>query len=429
MKIKILQQSLSLLFATLLPKLVFFLLNVFLARYLSVQNYGQYALVRSTINMLDNSISSSMYPLVIKEVSSSSQEEKQKVVSNVFFIILIFFLIVCFFLYLNASKISLYLIGEVNPDIIIVSIFLLFFTILNGYLTSILVSYEKLKIITRISLISASLTCILIFLIWTIGGDVSITIGLSILLFFAFIDSISKFLYLFRMKALMVFKSFCIWFDISFVARFVLASIPMILASFVNAWVFWFIRKLESVTEGGFEIVAYFDVSFQYILISMLFLNSLSTIILSKMSSLSSVNKNNKYPSGNYLFIAFSFSFAISIVSIIIIHMFSTYLMQLFGTGYDAEHLDLLSFVLIFYGFALIFNRMCVSLGKNWILLIVSLISGIGMIFYYTKNRELNQLAIFDSFIAYYLVSCLVFIFFAIYYYYRGDNEKALRNI
>ena len=86
---KILSSSLWLLIGNSIGRLAMFLANIFAARMLSQEAFGQFAMIRNTISSIEGLISGTLGSTVIKKIAETAHEEKENLpylLSSIFII-------------------------------------------------------------------------------------------------------------------------------------------------------------------------------------------------------------------------------------------------------------------------------------------------------------------------------------------------------
>jgi O-antigen/teichoic acid export membrane protein len=382
-----------------------FFVNVFIARVTSQDIYGQYALIRGLVNMIETTVSSSINPLVIKETSTDS-DDVSLTRTAILLHAIIFNLIVVIVCSLFSNVIISMLDVSYNYFIIIIASFLIAVTIQNGILTSILISkglFQKIFISSLVSFIiffPIAFFTIEHFKVW------------GALVIFVVFNTFDFSLKLFLVKDSDLFKKLISWKEFQSISKKIFDSLAktsstLIIASLFNAVVFFSVRMILSGHEGGFAELANFDVSFQFIIIEMLILNTVTTVSLGQISK----RINDGYSSGKLFVLNLAVVFVISIVMASICYVSAPFLLSLFGNEYNSEVLRLMSFITIFYAIAIVFNRYMIAQNKASVLLYVSVYSALAMYIYSLLNVN-DAFDLTYSYIIYYAVSTLIYLYF-----------------
>jgi O-antigen/teichoic acid export membrane protein len=105
---KILHSSFWLLVGNSIGRLAMFLANIFAARLLSQEAFGQFAMIRNTISSIEGLISGTLGSTVIKKVAQTSHEEKENLpylLSTIFILNIIIGAAISLFLFIFADMI------------------------------------------------------------------------------------------------------------------------------------------------------------------------------------------------------------------------------------------------------------------------------------------------------------------------------------
>ena len=414
---KLIKSSIVLILSTVFTKALIFFVNVFLARTTSQDMYGQYALIRSLVNMAETTVSSSINPLVIKETSSEDKNvsliRTTILLHAVFFNILLVVLGYCF----SDTIISLLNVNYNNLVIVLTS-FLVGIMILNGILTSIFIAkgmFKSIFIASFVSFVVFSPVAFLIIEKYELMGAFGV---------FAIFSTADFCLKIFLSKGSNIFSKITSLDNIKESSK-MLASIlaksttTLIIASFINALVFFLVRMMLSSKEGGFVHLAEFDVAFQFIIIEMLVLNTVTTVSLSHISR----RINGGLSSGKVFISNLAIVLAIAVIMTLVCYLSAPFLLGLFGSSYNSEVLEVMCFIIIFYSFAIALNRYMIARNKSIVLFYVSLFSALAMYGYSVLNVE-DAFSLAYAYIIYYAVSICVYLFFILKGVYF-DNKEA----
>ena len=394
--------SLYLLLHAVVSKAFVLLVNVYLARSSSPLQYGLFVLIRSVINFIETIFSASVMPVVVKKSSSEGLSKA------VFLRLMVLTLIIFTGLILQTAAVFMFSFTDfLKSDLeIYISIagYLILLMLANGFLTAVLMGNEKYKFLVFGSLASG-LFCTLIALI--LIDEYGVIGALYSLISFQIVEILIKGYIVFN--AFVSFKKIFAPFK-TYLAKELFGAtqrlMPLIFASLINSLVFLFARLNLSYVEDGLIQLAFFDVAFQFFIIGMLVLNSVTNIFLSKMSKAT----NNKLLMG-LLFQNIIFVISIAFLGASILYFGAEVLITIFGESYSSNELKLMSFCVVPYGFAIVFNRFFIVIDERTKLTVVSFVSGIAMIAFLLL-AERNATNLIYGFTIYYLISTLVYFYF-----------------
>jgi O-antigen/teichoic acid export membrane protein len=414
---KIFSNSLILLFSTIFSKLFVLSINLIMAKYNPAETYGQFALIRSSVNMIETTVSSALNPLIVKvassEVDSSNRGAIYSIIfaGNVIFAISLSLPIVIFI-----DDISLFILGEIDTAMIYIAAALISLTLANGALISIFIASANYNTI----LTSSAITFFLVlpssyFLIPPYQGQGA----LFCMAIFNIIDMTVK-IYLSRTSCTFQRTKG----QLAFLAKkifklFARASFFLVSASLLNAASFWLVRLLLVNNPDGFKELAKFDIGFQFILVAFIVLNSITTVFLSLIARSKGLSKGSSTLIWLNLFLALIFSISMSLV----IYLSSPYVIGFFSKEYSSDVLEYMSIIPILYSVAIVLNRYMIAMERCHILLWVSIYSSIGMLIY-SLFFVSNALELVFSFMLYYGISVVVYLYFIVKYRYTTFFQK-----
>lgn len=299
----------SLFISSILGKGFVFIVNILMAKYTSVDTYGRFVLVRSAINVAENSLSSAINPLIV----TNSAREKDKLEYSIAYYIcygltgVIVSTCVLIFLYGN----SLIQINE--SDVNLYAYFVVPFFIISCFFNNALLAVNLGKEKFHPILVSSVLSFFLMILIVYYGrSNLNVYTAIFFLGVYHFLDFILK-LFMNRSILKPVYCKNNIIFEIK---KLLVKAKPLIISGLFNASVFFIIRYLLSISPNGYKKLAIFDIYFQLVILIMII-----TITLVNLVSTMMIKSDMK----GFTFIKFYKKMSLYILPFIIISSIITY--------------------------------------------------------------------------------------------------------
>lgn len=390
--------------ASIISKISILLLNLLIAQFSSAEVYGRFALIRSTINLVETAFSSSVNPVVIRASAEAYKEQRSFPSVNTFLLIMGLFtaLSICLMFLLVMPKFSSSLFAGEGSRYVILAAALLFFTNANGFSTSFLVTGRISRLMPISSIVAAS---------------VSTTLGYFLIykdpVYWVLVSLILLHLVDFSLKiVLSSAKGVISLTSVELVSKKTFSILRhslsiLFLSSAINAFSFWLLRVI--LVDGGnnFSALAIFDVSFQYIAVEMMVINNIVTVVQGRYFS-SGSSRNYKDSTKNFSpFLLICLAVLLSVMANLI---FADFLVGLYGKEYDPNVLRSLSAVLPFYAYSVYMNRFFVSCDKPRVILNVAVISSI---FAVAVGYGLMQTeyGLANCFLIYFVSSTMIYIF------------------
>ena len=205
---KILSSSLWLLIGNSIGKLAMFLANIFAARMLSQEAFGQFTMIRNTISSIEGLISGTLGSTVIKQVAQSSHEEKENlpyILSTIFILNIIIAFIISIFIFFGADFIvEKFLLNNTNlVNALYIGIFILITTTFSTLMQNILIGLEEFRKLATLSIITSSITIPMIFILIYFFQFYGALFG--VVFYFGF-DFVIKYLYYKKLKYILIFR-------------------------------------------------------------------------------------------------------------------------------------------------------------------------------------------------------------------------------
>ncbi|MEW6996619.1 hypothetical protein AADZ86_02775 [Colwelliaceae bacterium BS250] len=253
------------------------IVNILMARYTTTDLYGRFVLIRSAINVAENSFSTTVNSVVMTEAAIEKENHKYNVIpfliSGVIGVLVAIGIIV--FLHLN----SLINITSSNLSAVFIIPFFVISCFFNNALLSINTGKEVFPPILKSSTISFLITTLIIFFN---KNNLNIYTALLFLGIYHCLELCFK-LYFNRNLLQPFYSRSNLYIDTLDLLK---KSKPLIISGFFNAIVFFIIRYLLSLTDDGYKKLAIFDIYFQAFVILMIIIINLvnlsSTALIKK---------------------------------------------------------------------------------------------------------------------------------------------------
>ncbi len=406
---KILSSSLWLLIGNSIGKLAMFLANIFAARMLSQEAFGQFTMIRNTISSIEGLISGTLGSTVIKQVAQSSHEEKENlpyILSTIFILNIIIAFIISIFIFFGADFIvEKFLLNNTNlVNALYIGIFILITTTFSTLMQNILIGLEEFRKLATLSIITSSITIPMIFILIYFFQFYGALFG--VVFYFGF-DFVIKYLYYKKLKYILIFRYIEFKKYISYIFFF---STPLFFSIIINLFSFWYLRILVINESNGFKEIAIFDAAYQWLTVIMIITGATTNVALSMLSK-----KNNS----KIFYINLLINFLISLIFAIFFILFSETIMLIYGENYADGYfiLIILSITSIFFTLSAVYNKYFISINKSKYILISVFLSSLSMFIFYKYNffnDTLFNLAY--SFLIFYIINFLIYVILKTFY-------------
>ncbi len=406
---KILSSSLWLLIGNSIGRLAMFLANIFAARMLSQEAFGQFAMIRNTISSIEGLISGTLGSTVIKQVAQSSHEEKENlpyILSTIFILNIIIAFIISIFIFFGADFIvEKFLLNNTNlVNALYIGIFILITTTFSNLMQNILIGLEEFRKLATLSIITSSITIPMIFILIYFFQFYGALFG--VVFYFGF-DFVIKYLYYKKLKYILIFRYIEFKKYISYIFFF---STPLFFSIIINLFSFWYLRILVINESNGFKEIAIFDAAYQWLTVIMIITGATTNVALSMLSK-----KNNS----KIFYINLLINFLISLIFAIFFILFSETIMLIYGENYADGYfiLIILSITSIFFTLSAVYNKYFISINKSKYILISVFLSSLSMFIFYKYNffnDTLFNLAY--SFLIFYIINFLIYVILKTFY-------------
>lgn len=251
---------LKVLFSSVIPKVFVFILNLVLARSLSISDYGTYAYVKSFYNFFETIVSSSLVPHSVSSLSNRNLKIEQ-VTAIYFLFAIVSSLLSAVVIALDGTVSSYYV-----PIILCVGVF---GSIANSYMYVCIVTKDKTSILLLSSFFTMSILGVLLYLTKISSAEMALLFAIS----FNFLDLIFKCTFLRRYK-----------FKVRFIFSNLHLSKPILLVFglAINGILFLAQRMMLARVENGMEQMAYLEIVMQVFSLIAVFLSSQSNYLMGR---------------------------------------------------------------------------------------------------------------------------------------------------
>ena len=415
---KILSSSLWLLIGNSIGRLAMFLANIFAARMLSQESFGQFAMIRNTISSVEGLISGTLGSTVIKKVAETSQNQKENLpylLSTIFIVNIVFTLSISLIIFSFSEIIveKFFLNNTTLISALYIGVFILIFTTFANLMQNILIGFDEFKKIATLSIITSTISIPLIF---------------TFIYFFEFYGALFGVMFYFGFDFLVkyiLFKKLNYLTNFNFTKfkneskRIILFSTPLLLGIIITSFTFWYSRVLIINQTNSFKDIAIFDAAFQWLTIIMIITGATTNVALSMLSK--DTNKNSKKIFLINLLVNFLLSFFIALFFI----LFSKQIMGIYGNDYLTGTLTLkiLAITSIFFTLSSLLNKFILVNSNIYIIPISSFVSSC---FLFVTLFNINNLSSSEklsiSFFIFYLINFLTYTI--CYFIVRKINEN-----
>lgn len=400
---------------TAIAKLLTLIVGIVCAHILQKEAYGEFSMVRSTINMFIVLGSAGLGVTSTKYIAEYKERKSQKIpavyaVTQVFGFIMA--LISALLILLCAPFIADNILH--HPDIVLsvrVGAVLLFFSIINGVQNGALIGFEDFKSVavnTLLgSLLESALTILGAYYFGVNGAILGFGIGF-ILIFITNHLAINKLFALFHLHKLSVKKLRSHDFSILYTY-----SLPAALSSLLITPSFWLIRSIL-VRSDGFRELAVFEVADQWKIIILFIPTAFSQIVLPILSSLQK-SKSTFITTLKYNLLIVGISALVLSAGVL---LFSGYIMKLYGSSYDNTlSLQILAISTIFSALANVLEMAIYSLGKMWQCFMINIVWAVLMVgcSYLLCQREQGANGLSVAVLVSYIVSFFIFLGYTVF--------------
>ena len=401
--------------AGLVNNLVFLLIGLILSHMLGKYLYGQYGMVRSTINMFIAFSSFALGTTTTKYVAQYRFVDKQKterIINLSLFVASLLALTVFIICLISANYIALQTLHtpSLTVPVRIASWMVLFLTI-SGVVNGVLIGYEEFFLIFKQNLISACLLIVCSTLcswLFKLNGAL---IGLLVYLF--------AFMYLGMYYLCKIYKREGLRFsfreigkELTILWRF---SLPATLGGLVYTPVIWLTNTILVNSPAGYGAMAGLDIIRQWYS-AVLFIPTIAgRVVLPMLSNLCNQTESRSY--NKVLMYSLFVNVGTAILIGLLLYLFSPILFSMYGTVFsDLKHPFgiMLIVAVIFVGNSIV-GQIILSKNYAWWGFLFNSIWATVFIFlniYFVKNHTMGILGVTFSYLISYLLHSIVQIIF-----------------
>ena len=363
---------------TALAKFLTLIAGIFCARILQKEAYGEFSIVRSTINMFIVLGSAGLGVTSTKYISEYKKNKKEKIpyiyaITNTFGIFTA--IITALLIIIGSSFLASNILQ--HPDItstIRIGAVLLFFSILNGVQNGTLTGFEDFRTIAINTLVGNIFQSIFMIIGAYFKGINGATLGFGVGFIVIFLTnhiSINKIFKTFHLHKIKINKVKTE--DLKILYTY---SIPAALSALLITPSFWLIRSIL-VRSDGFKELAIFEAADQWKVIILFIPTSISQIILPILASLQK-EKATFITTLKYNLLIVGITSTIIALGII---LFSSNIMYFYGNTYsNSLPLKILAISTIFSALANVLEIATYSIGKMWQCFFINIIWASSMI-------------------------------------------------
>lgn len=349
--------------------------TILCANILGVEKYGEFGITRSTINLILTIAGLNIGTVLTKYISEFREKDKQKcaqlVTQNYVFVLAITLLLSVIVYFIAPLLSDAVLKAPQIKEEIQLSVAVLFFGVLFPLNEAVFRGFEWFKSLGVVQAIGSISFLIFVPLLSITYGVYGAIIGY--LIFTVVMTLITTFYLYFKLKKenikLFVFDSTLFHFS-----QLSKMSVPVLLASIIEAPFFWYSQVLLVTFAGMIEngkIGALMQIR-SLILIVPGYISLVTLPLLSH--SLSNKEDNNQYK--NYLKRSMQLNFTIALICILPLLFFSNEIMKLFGKDFQVDFwTSFFTYISIpFFVIASVVDQSLLAKGKAWANFYISII-------------------------------------------------------
>lgn len=379
------------LMATIVVRATMFLVNIFTARLVSINDFGAFSLVRSTIIFMESLVSNTFGLAVTRKSALGLADPKKiktlfissaSVVMSFAALVAVAILVTTSFVNLQERSIP------ISDGIIEVGIFVLLSVSMATLTQNQVIGMGRYKDVAFGALVATTISSITIFLT---RNNYSIYWALIVIAIY-YVTAVSYYW-------IVVFRGYMSetvkWFDVK---REVLSGLLearwLMLGVAVNGGAFWLGRILLLNSENGLFDAAMFDAAFQILSFIMLFSNSVYSAIFPKMVRR---EMESGSPSVGCSIDVLKVTLLLVLALIVLVWLFSEQFLGLYGPEYAPAEpvLKILAFSGLSFTAALHFNRLMVAREQRHHLAAAAVLGAGSMhLCYYLLGYDANGLSV-----------------------------------
>lgn len=349
---------------TAMAKFLVLVSGVICARILTQQQYGQFGIVRSTVNMFVVFGSAGLGMTATKYISQYRNGHEERI-SSIYQLTNGFALIAGIIVTSVIIAVSPVIAEKTldSPELstpLRLGALLLFMTVLNGAQNGTLTGLEDFRSIAMNTLwgsIAESVFMIVGALIWGLNGAVA---GYGVGFIVLYVSNRISIKKDFRRMGISVCRESFNKSDLQLLYKF---SLPAALSLIVIPTAYWVIKTFLA-RESGFEQVAVYEAADQWKIIIMFIPSSISRIVLPILSNMGT-NESDKF--WHILKINLYINGGISFIIALVVCIFSRFIMGLYGAGYsDALTLIVMAASVVLWSLSNVVGLSISSRARMW---------------------------------------------------------------
>lgn len=404
---KILKSSFWILLGTVISKAGLLLATILIAKYITKTEYGEFGIIKSTINMFSIFAGLGLGLTATKYIAQYNGIDNKRVsriigLSN-FFSISIGVIVLLFFLLFSS-----YLAKGIGAEHLTRDLqyagFILFFSALNGLQNGILTGYQEFKVVSLNNIIASIISVFFQVLGASFLGLKGVLLGFGLNFFILYclnfytIRKLTRELHQYKILSKDNFKELrIIW---SF-------SLPALMSGLMVTPVVWFTNRLLVLQPNGYEQMANFDIANQWRLTILFIPAALSQIALPMLASAEGTEYKAIFNKNILL------NFIVSIVVVVPMLFLVPFILKYYGEDYSNAFYPLIIMMLttILVAINNVIGQAIASLNKMWIGFIVNVVWGLFLVVFVYFFVEVKQLGVIGLCLAYfcsYLLHSLV---------------------
>lgn len=398
----IINNSFLLLIGNSIGRLSVFVANILAARLMALDTYGQYAMIRSTISMIESLVSVSFGNIALKEISRVHSQDKNTSFNVMLAFILIniaasIFISLILFVFARQIVSNLFLSSAVMITGIHFGALLLLATLLSSAVQKIMIATENYSRIIFISTVNVLATIPVIYFLTAKYGLYGGLAGITVYFIFDFGVKFKFVISDFKV-ILKIINSKAIYKQLRNIAR---RSGALLVSGIISAFCYWYIRVIAINKQNNFSDIAIFDAAYQWLTIIMLITGATTSVGLQMMS------KNKCIDSSKAFKVNLSINLFISIVLSVIFSLFSKHIMLLYGKAFISSHYLIygICLVAILATVSSVLDKLLIVNNVSKVILVTKTTSAIsGLIFmryFFLSNIAMQMVVV-------YVISCFI---------------------
>ena len=365
------------------------LANIFVARIVSLEEYGQVGILQTTVAMVGAFSGFGLGLTATKFIADNREKNSHKtgnIISLVFIVSVFSALIFSSLLFFNSAFISSNILNEENlVQALRISSLALFFSTLNGAIIGMLSGFESFKKIGLINLLIGAITFPVLFYLTDQLGVNGYMLGFSSILFANVFMNLMGLLH--EMKKIKInFVEIRPSKELSVLYKF---SLPAALGGFLVGPINWIANTILVNSENGYTEMAYYNAANQWFYVLLFLPNIVTNVLLPIVSN--NFSRGHRKESMKILRLSFLINLCFLVPFLALGIFFSETIMSLFGQEYTSSSLIL---IITFITVALmvvnapignmfaVTNKMWTGLTMNLIWAVIFLIFSYNLVLY-----------------------------------------------